>query len=70
MLSGRGRGPYSTGFLYTVKKVSDFPVQDVTNETLPGRESLSYSPGLGSFVNDIPAGDVKIANLFLQCICP
>ncbi len=33
---------------YTVKKVSDFPVpiRDVTNQTLPGQESLNYTrPG-------------------------
>jgi hypothetical protein len=42
---------------YTVKKVNDFPVpsRDVTNQTLPGRESL---------VSDIPAVGGKIANLF------
>ncbi len=40
--------------MYTVKKVSYFPVpsRDVTNQTL--------------LVSDIPAGDGKIANLFLQ----
>jgi hypothetical protein len=37
--------------LYTVKKVSDFPV--------PSRDV--------SLVSDIPAGDGKTANLFLQC---
>jgi hypothetical protein len=46
------------------QKVSDFPVssRDVTNQTLklfPARESL---------VSDIPAGDGKIANSFLQCV--
>ncbi len=40
---------------YTVKKVSDFPVP---SRVFPARESL---------VSDIPAGDRKIANLFLQC---
>ncbi len=51
---------------YTVKKISRFPVpsRDVTNQTLPGREDLTYRESL---VNDIPAGDGKIANIFLQC---
>ncbi len=50
---------------YTVKKVGYFPVptppppsRDVTNQTLLARESL---------VSDIPAGDGKIDNIFLQC---
>jgi hypothetical protein len=32
--------------LYTVKKVSNFPVpgRDITNQTHPGREQLNYSP--------------------------
>ncbi len=54
-------------FLYTVKKVSVFPVlsRDVTNQTLPGREKINYSrPGRVY----IPAGDGEIANLFLQCM--
>ncbi len=42
-----------------------FRSRDVTNQTLPGREYLNYSrPGR---VNDIPPGDGKMANLFLQC---
>ncbi len=51
----------ATLFVYTVKKFIVFPVptRDVTNQTLPGRESV---------VSDIPAGDGKTANLFLQCI--
>ncbi len=41
------------------KKVSGFPVpcRDVTYQSLPARES---------FVSDIPAGDGKTANPFLQ----
>jgi hypothetical protein len=41
---------------YSVKKINDFPVpsRDVINQAL---------------VSDIPAGDGKMANLFLQCIC-
>jgi hypothetical protein len=38
--------------LYTVKKVSDFPI------FFPARESL---------VSDIKAGEEKIANFFVQC---
>ncbi len=46
---------------YTVKKGIDFPVPgpDVTYQTIPGRRA--------SLNSDIPAGDGKIANLFLQC---
>jgi hypothetical protein len=45
---------------YTVKKGYRFPVpsRDVTNQTLPARESL---------VSDFLAGVGKIANHFLQC---
>ncbi len=51
------------------KKVKRFPVSsmDVTNQTIPGRENFKLCLALESFVNDIPAGDGKIANLFLQC---
>jgi hypothetical protein len=58
--------------VYTVKKVSGFsvPSQDVTDQTLPGRELLNYSrPVWYSVVSDIPAWDGKTANLFLQCSC-
>ncbi len=50
----------------TVRKVGDFPIpsRDVTNQTLPGRELF---PATQNLVGDIPAGDGKIANLFLQC---
>ncbi len=53
---------------YTIKKVSDLPVpsRDVTNQTLPGRDKLFLARE--NLVNDIPAGDGKIGNLFLQCI--
>jgi hypothetical protein len=32
--------------MYTVKKLCDFPIlsRDVTNQTLPGREQLNYTP--------------------------
>ncbi len=54
---------------HTVIKVSDFPVpsQDATDQTLPGREYFNYSRP-ESLVGDIPAGDGKIAILFLQCM--
>jgi hypothetical protein len=42
---------------YTVKKVSGFP-RPVPSLPVPARESLA---------SDIPAGDEKTANLFLQC---
>jgi hypothetical protein len=54
--------------LHCKKKVSDFPVpsQDVTNQTLPGVEKSYYSrPGRVFFI-DIPAGDGKIFDIFLQ----
>ncbi len=46
--------------IHTVKKIIVFPVpsQDVTNQTLLARETL---------VSDIPAGDGKNDNLFVQC---
>jgi hypothetical protein len=52
-----------------VKKDGDFPVpsQDVTNQTKPGRAIINLFPARESLVGDIPAGDGKIANLFLQC---
>ncbi len=45
--------------IYTVKKVSDFPVpsRDVTNQTLPGRPGkIVLYPARESLVSDIPAG--------------
>jgi hypothetical protein len=50
--------------------VSGFPVssRDVPYQTLPGREKLWLFPSWESLVSDIPAGDGKTANLFLQCI--
>ncbi len=41
--------------------------RDGTNQTLSGRELLNYFPAGESLVSDIPAGDGKIVNLFLQC---
>jgi hypothetical protein len=47
--------------LYNVKKIIDFPVpsRNVSNQTLPARESL---------ISDIPAGDGKIDNLFYSVL--
>ncbi len=55
--------------LHCNKKVSHFPVpsQDVNNQTLPCGEKIYLSPARESLVSDIPAGDGKMANLFLQC---
>jgi hypothetical protein len=37
--------------MYTVKKDNDFPApsQDVTNQTLPGRQYISLIPGQEEF---------------------
>jgi hypothetical protein len=55
--------------IHCKKKVSDFsvPSLDVNNQTLPGRELCTVFPDRESLVSDIPAGDGKITNLFLQC---
>jgi hypothetical protein len=56
------------------KKVSHFPVhsRDVTYQTLPGNSPwpgiIKLFPARESLVSDIPAGDGKMANLFLQCM--
>jgi hypothetical protein len=44
---------------YTVKKVYIFSRPQPLTKLFPARESL---------VSDIPAGDGKTANLFLQCV--
>ncbi len=51
------------------KKVIVFPVpsRDVTNQNLPGRELLNYSRPGRVWFSDIPAGDGKMYNLFIQC---
>ncbi len=51
---------------YTVKKVSDFPVYswDVTYPNSPWPGVIKLFLARESLVSDIPAGDVKIANLF------
>ncbi len=53
---------------FTGKKVIVFsvPSRDVTNQTLSGWKFSNYSPP-ESLVSDIPAGDGKIDQLFLQC---
>jgi hypothetical protein len=53
--------------------VHEFTVssRDVTNQTPPGQEYFSYDviiPAQGEFSSDIPAGDGKLANLFLRCM--
>jgi hypothetical protein len=55
---------------YTVKKVTDFPVlsRNVINRTLRGPEIIKLLPARESLVSDIPDGDGKMANLFLQCM--
>ncbi len=52
------------------KRLSIFPVpsRDVTYQTFPGGEWFLLFPARESLVSDIPAGDGKIVNLFLQCI--
>ncbi len=48
---------FFSSIVHCNKKVTDFPVpsRDVTNQTIPGRESL---------VSDIPAGTSKSLNFF------
>jgi hypothetical protein len=52
------------------KKVSDIPVPrgacHLPNS--PWAEIISFFPPRQSLISDIPAGDVNVANLFLQCI--
>jgi hypothetical protein len=52
----------------TVKKVSDFlvPSRGVAYQT-PWPGKIKLFPVRESLVSDIPAGDRKIVNLFLQC---
>ncbi len=52
------------------KRVSHFPVPswDVTDQTLSGREKTKLFPPRKSLISDIPAGDGKTANSFLQCM--
>jgi hypothetical protein len=52
------------------KKVSDFPVpsrMSPTKLSLAGNNLITVFPARESLVSDIPAGDAKIANLFIQC---
>jgi hypothetical protein len=49
----------------TVKKT--VPSRDVTDQTLSGREKTKFFPPRKSLISDIPAGDGKTANSFLQC---
>jgi hypothetical protein len=53
--------------MHCKKRLSIFPSPaDVTNQTLRGGEKFNLDRE--SLVSDIPAGDRKIANLFLQCV--
>jgi hypothetical protein len=56
------------------KKVREFPVpsRDVTTKlSLDGNNDVITELFLpwGSLVSDIPAGDRKLENLFLRCMC-
>ncbi len=60
------------GKLHRKKKVREFPVhsRDVTTKlSLDGNNDVITELFLprGSLVNDIPAGDGKLVNLFLRC---
>jgi hypothetical protein len=48
--------------------VTDFPItsRDVTKKTLPARGIIKLFPARESLVSDIPTGDGKTVNLFLQ----
>ncbi len=63
--------PRTSKLHYTVKKVIDIPIpsRDVSNQTLPEREQITVLPARESLVSGTPAGDGKIANLFLQYMC-
>ncbi len=56
---------------YTVKKVNEFPVPQagchLPNSSWTG--IIKLFPSRDSLVSDIPPGDGKMPNLFLQCIC-
>ncbi len=53
------------------KKVGGFPVPNRESRchqpNFPWPKIIKLFPGRESFVSDIPAGDGKITNLFLQC---
>ncbi len=60
---------YGKHIRHTVKKVINFPVpsRDVINQlSLAGKKLII--PAREDLVCDIPAGDGKIDNLFLQCM--
>jgi hypothetical protein len=61
--------PIARNVLHRKKKVSDFPVpsRDVTTKlSLAGNNYIIPRRGEFSVISDIPAGDGKIANLFVQ----
>jgi hypothetical protein len=56
---------------YTVKKVHEFPISRGMSLTKFPLGRFSYDviiPAQGEFGSDIPAGDGKVASLFLRCI--
>jgi hypothetical protein len=53
--------------MYTVKTRSQ-PGSHLLNSAW--REIIKLFPARESLVSDVPAGDGKIANLFLQCTVP
>jgi hypothetical protein len=58
-----------SALLCTVKKGKRFsrpPSRNLTNQTLPGLDFKLF-PARDGLLSDIPAGDGKTANLFLQC---
>jgi hypothetical protein len=62
------------GTVHRKKKVLEFPVpsrDDTTKLSLGGNNDVITELFLprGSLVSDIPAGDGKLVNLFLRCIC-
>jgi hypothetical protein len=71
-----GSNTYRTRTLLKIVRDILVPGRDVTNQTLPGRYLFNFFFGEGIFklfpaseslVGDIPTGDGKIVNLFLQC---
>ncbi len=53
---------------YTVNKKGTDPSRDVNNQLYLGGNNQIIIPRQGEFGSDIPAGDGKISNLYLQCM--
>jgi hypothetical protein len=73
---GEGKGAWMVHFILLVstplKKVREFPVpsRDVTTKLSLGRNNdviIELFLPRGSLFSDIPAGDGKLVNLYLQC---